>query len=1447
MVRKALTATAAVISCVAMLAGGVVASATETVPAQGWSDTVRGGDSILATPGDGSADGAGTAGGSGSVTGTDDPSAQTPGADSSASGGQTSQSDNPSDDSVDTSGASAGSDGTSPSDSDAGSAGTLIGGLGGTDGTREEHDNSDSDTAEGNSSPSAGDAKAQGDISTLAIADDCPSGVTNEALGCTRRNDLSSRLVNEPRLRTALDTQQANGISPSGTTIDLFDYWLTTRDSEDMKREFALQGQADKNRAPCPGDNCANSLGINQHSVLKFFVQGNQVSNNASGQLNGYRKNPTTGIVKSTLGEDGYPHLSNTWTSGYGTRSLSYLFNQSAQAGKASYHDVRNLLQMDGDGYFYYDSMKNFASFDEKSNSFVLYDRSSVRNWQVDAGYTGDDRGLKKNMNGQFFPFNKGYEVFDADGNGDLTVRRTPIGEVHSRWSILNHYFCMTMSTRFMQPTDGLVARGDNSGRSGTGKPADSRPMTYNFSGDDDVWVYIDGVLVGDLGGIHDRTCLQIDFSTGRVYVYQDNVNTGTLNVYDPGADILVRETTIKRCFDTAGKTTDVQWRGDTFADNTDHTLDFFYLERGNSDSNMSLKSNLVSVPASRVEKTDQDGEPMPNVKFTMSPAKGATGQKDENGRDIVDWSVDTSRKGYAGSTGTDGTLTFRVREGEPGAGTPVSLDHVHHESQYWVLSEEGQSGYRIPRDAHLYFENPCTGKDGTPLGLGQTCPTNWLLSANQWESDAYATGQVRTTIPQSTTKLGVWDPDGADPMATTSIDYTPGQGTVFAVVMTYTGDPDDPSDVMRTENWTPITGTLQEGWTIASDSDGTDWPKILDFAKRAGLVFTTASSGGMYVDVNDLPGDITTYYYTLKEKYGTVQGLPIDELAPAIAKELGYTIAYFYSAAPSIDRVTTTGNYRMMRITQGSSDLFQREFSTTLRVANMHNELKLVKTNDSGKPLKGATFTLYRDGDDVNAPNGTFTADEIVARDLTTDTDGTLDISQQGELRNGSYLLAETGAPTGYATNEAATVVTDNRGTVTGGGIRFVVDGDGVRVDAGRPGDGVTVRMGVGRLAYSLRGFATADDVDSTLHDVIARPMRAGDYRGPDGTAWTEAATADGKESGQFDRHVTYTADPDGEYAPAVDKDTRKVVPQDGWNDEWDGTVQDTYPYYAGEPPYTWREEDTGWNKLVITQDFHARHDSASGHEAAKHDIGDVDLNRLFTDDVTIYVADPRETGAMEVSKQVQGVGGDVTRFSFDLTAWSDDELLSERYGQQGRTFPATLYATGGTRPQDATGTVSFACTTGGGDGTSSCTGTYAPNNATPVTGNPAFTLKDNQTLLIDGLPVGTKVTVTEHDYMPKGYATTVTIGSTTAVSRTTDDLKGTGNKSLAVIPEPKDGKGSPLTIAFTNRYIRVASLPFTGGPWTAAWLILAGTGLLGLACAAHRLARRRQTHARI
>lgn len=133
-----------------------------------------------------------------------------------------------------------------------------------------------------------------------------------------------------------------------------------------------------------------------------------------------------------------------------------------------------------------------------------------------------------------------------------------------------------------------------------TGKLTDAdgkgKDITFNFSGDDDVWVYVDGVLVLDLGGAHKVSSGSINFSTMKV-IYKaavdssDNINNRTA---DPKTND--KYATDEKYVTTVDLAKIFKANGAEFNNKNSskkHTLQMFYMERGSFDSNCSISFNL--------------------------------------------------------------------------------------------------------------------------------------------------------------------------------------------------------------------------------------------------------------------------------------------------------------------------------------------------------------------------------------------------------------------------------------------------------------------------------------------------------------------------------------------------------------------------------------------------------------------------------------------------------------------------------------------------------------------------------------------------------------------------------------------------------------------------------------------------------------------------------------
>lgn len=284
---------------------------------------------------------------------------------------------------------------------------------------------------------------------------------------------------------------------------------------------------------------------------------------------------------------------------------------------------LNHLFIRDAQGYYSYDSAKNYAYYDTSDHNtqkdFIVYDRPK---------------------NGNFMPF---CDITEPDS-----------------W-----YYGMTVGFNFIQPQNGQV---------------EGQDMTFSFSGDDDVWVFVDGRLVLDLGGIHGKVGGTINFATGEVQ-----------------ADSVVREAD-SGIGNTLGQTTTLQkifgLEKQAFEDCSEHRLEFIYLERGANQSNCSLKFNLPPVPKDALKITKQitntDKQSYANTEFQfkvyLEKEKGTdTFEPMPEGTEYQIWKdgVDT---GLRSGVSADGSI--RLKDGQTAVFTDIMRNLKYYVEETGIQSD---------------------------------------------------------------------------------------------------------------------------------------------------------------------------------------------------------------------------------------------------------------------------------------------------------------------------------------------------------------------------------------------------------------------------------------------------------------------------------------------------------------------------------------------------------------------------------------------------------------------------------------------------------------------------------------------------------------------------------------------------------------------------------------
>lgn len=664
---------------------------------------------------------------------------------------------------------------------------------------------------------------------------------------------------------------------------------------------------------------------INNNHTFQFNgnIGGNNDINNWSGYVPSYRGD-FEAVYQDIVAQKGISQINTYGNTQYypqlnyqiaqSNQSLQYLFDSSIVSGKTSYQT--NYLFRMVNGYYTYDSAQHFAEYDENDQRFYVYNAKST-----------------DGQHAMFMPFN----IIDEDGNiqGDK-----------------DYFFGMHLGFDMVQPSEGEVTNPT------TNKPED---MVFKFNGDDDFWVFIDGVLILDLGGIHGAAEGSINFATGEVKVpkrtneygntiwesgtaagiYRDSTNYWNTDKY-----VWSQETTIRELVQEAGVSADFD--GDTFSDWSTHRVDIYYLERGQGGSNCKFEFNIQTIPSGTItvgkEITQAVQEGFADAKFTMqvdisdsedgtyTPYKGSYTVYDANGS-----------KDYVGNTKNG---QFVLQNGQYAV---LDNKDTIKANTYYKVTELDVFGY----ESDYIFDLSATGmvdQDGATVAgqVGQSYPimvgdTPLVYVENQFKYN----GNEEKYMFAIQKEL-----DNGTNEDTYKVQITNGNG------VPYTGN-------YRIRD-------IGEG--LPSESQKAPDTGIISLKAGQEIVILDVLPGTTYV-VNEVELDSDKYASPNYASSGNCKEVDVDVEGYAVQIERNEVASS--TATVTITNSLKTGSLKITKTVEGLDDdtdaLNELKQSLTFTIIGDNIENKTIRFNAEGWKQEGNTYTYTLNG----VPLGSYTVTE--------------------------------------------------------------------------------------------------------------------------------------------------------------------------------------------------------------------------------------------------------------------------------------------------------------------------------------------------------------------------------------------------------------------------------------------------------------------------------------
>lgn len=1271
-------------------------------------------------------------------------------------------------DTTDGTGATAGTDGTTGTDAAAGA--------------ENQKDSANGDAAATQSGDAAADANADASASELA-KQAAPAPASVDAVAASRA--LPSILDNVP---------STNG----SIKVNLFDY--------------NTNGWNDTN-----GWDGNINYASGSDSTMRPFTFGPT----DSAGLNAWTGNNGglyQGIVSSDLTEDGYPQLES------GSTSLGYLFGgeKNVNGLAESYADVDGLFQKDKDGYYTYDSAKNYAQYDKTDNKFDLYDGGRF--------YKG---GLP-NDTGAFMPFNslstntQNYNGTDGYGlNGDN-----------------NYYFGMTVSTTFMMPKDGKVNNND---------------MVFKFEGDDDVWVYLDGKLALDLGGIHNNYGGSINFATGDI-----TYGNGALGTH-------ANSNRPRKLSQVLGKGWKKAYRN--------HTLKMFYLERGAGSSNCKVRFNLPTIDSGQIQiGKELDGavsETDENKAYTFNAYVNYSGTDSDNDYRLYDGAYDVysgtgTTPDAAGQSATNGVITLKAGQYAVLKGSDV--EKITESSKYRVV-ETGVDQARYAVSAN-----------GGQVDVQQN--TDTATTANVVVGNVPRTTVTNTVVTAPTHRKYIKaNKDGTYDLSlnVTGTQSSSSQTTVspadIVVVFDTSGSMNEGmSGQTRLQVAKAAVNSMAEQLLTAENGaagkDKNIQMALVSFSTTAGKVSNfTDTAAGITDTVNGLEAGGGTNWEAALKRANTL-------LASSSRKDVKKYIVFMSDGDPPYrtSSVQTGTDWWGRPIYDdddrgdlpdgvhgaGNGDEYGANLSSAVAEANNRGDATLFSVGVSSDPDKMSDFAertagTYFSAADEEGLNKAFNAiiGQIEKHSSYKNVSITDTLSDYAEFADANFNSKDVKV-TSFDKEGTETTLTENRDYKLE--IEFATKKVKVTF-LHELADGVTYTV-----AFKVRPTQKAYDEYATNKQTDGNSTGYGTVTGDSGTDAPNNDTSSGKpgfhSNADHGAELTYTAvnqvgDHKTETLGSVEYDhpvlqvkTGKIQVTKNWDPAGSAPTDDTkvtVNIYKGDHADDSQKVDTlalakdgGWTGSLgnlAPGTYFVEETNVDGYTAfysqsqtvtiTADDLWTAEPNMTKFDNVKTYDVAITNTlnrvdldvnANVKVRKTVQGAAASKD-FTFNLTCAKGNAACKD-----GVTWPkdsnGSLVATASKSDLQTIGTPVDAKFPDG-----STLQLKAPTGTTSAVYE--FTVSENQS----GKPAGWK------------YDTdTVTVKVT--VSKKTD---GSGYKTeveYVYADGDSDKTDNPTSADFTNTYVAVSSLPLTGGKSARDWLVYGGgLGLLALlAAAGYTVWRKRQ-----